>query len=76
MAAMPIFPGPSKAVPRPLAQAVGLTGEECDQLLHAAPMHDIGKIGIPDRVLLKPGKLDEGEWEIMKTHTVIGAGNG
>mgnify|MGYP006442185881 FL=1 len=36
-------------------------------------MHDIGKIGIPDKVLLKPGKLDHDEWEIMKTHTTMGA---
>lgn len=56
-----------------LAAEAGLTEAECDLLLHAAPMHDIGKIGIPDRVLLKPGKLDHEEWEIMKSHTVIGA---
>jgi putative two-component system response regulator len=36
-------------------------------------MHDVGKLGIPDRILLKPGKLDADEWEIMKQHTVIGA---
>jgi putative two-component system response regulator len=36
-------------------------------------MHDVGKIGIPDRVLLKPGRLDHDEWEIMETHTTIGA---
>lgn len=39
----------------------------------ASPMHDIGKMGIPDQVLLKPGRLNEEEWEIMKQHTVIGA---
>ena len=39
----------------------------------AAPLHDIGKVGIPDRILLKPGKLDADEWEIMKTHTVLGS---
>ena len=39
----------------------------------AAPMHDVGKIGIPDDVLLKPGKLDANEWELMKSHPIIGA---
>jgi len=40
--------------------------------LHAAPMHDIGKIGISDLILLKPGKLDATEWEVMKSHVQIG----
>lgn len=56
-----------------LAQAVGLSNEQCDLILNSSPMHDIGKLGIPDSVLLKPGKLDADEWEIMKTHTQIGA---
>ena len=56
-----------------LGQASGMSEEECDILFHATPMHDVGKIGIPDRVLLKPGKLDADEWKIMKQHTVIGA---
>jgi len=56
-----------------LAKAMGLPEEEVDLVLTASPMHDIGKIGIPDAILLKPGKLDAGEWEIMKTHTNIGA---
>ena len=48
--------------------------EECVKLLYqAAPLHDIGKVGIPDAILQKPGKLDDGEYEIMKTHTTIGA---
>ena len=50
----------------------GLLQEEQILLLNASPMHDVGKIGIPDRILLKPGKLDAEEWEIMKTHTTIG----
>jgi putative two-component system response regulator len=45
---------------------------EIEAILYAAPMHDIGKIGIPDRILLKPGKLDPDEWEIMKQHSQIG----
>ena len=44
-----------------------------DTLYQAAPLHDIGKVGIPDAILLKPGKLTEDEFEIMKTHTTIGA---
>ena len=56
-----------------LGQAIGLDGEQVDLLLNASPMHDIGKIGIPDAILLKPGKLTATEWEIMKTHTLIGA---
>src|SRR5206468_887188 len=42
-------------------------------LRYASPMHDIGKLGIPDRILQKPDKLTPEEWEIMKQHTVIGA---
>ena len=57
---------------RIIALAAGMSNEEADLLLQASPMHDVGKIGIPDRILLKPGKLDAEEWEIMKTHTTIG----
>jgi putative two-component system response regulator len=56
-----------------LAIAAGLSDEQANNILLAAPMHDIGKIGIPDNILLKPGKLDPEEWEIMKTHVTIGA---
>lgn len=56
-----------------LGSAIGLAAEECETLLHASPLHDVGKIGIPDRILLKPGRLDPDEWEVMKTHTTIGA---
>jgi putative two-component system response regulator len=45
----------------------------CDRLFHASPLHDIGKVGIPDTVLLKPGRLTKEEFEVMKTHTSIGA---
>ena len=56
-----------------LAKAAGMSNQECELILNASPMHDIGKLGIPDSVLLKPGKLDHEEWEVMKTHVVIGA---
>ncbi|MCK5672843.1 MAG: two-component system response regulator [Spirochaetales bacterium] len=55
-------------VSRIIAEGFGLNNTECELILNASPMHDIGKIGIPDSVLLKPGKLDPEEWEIMKTH--------
>ena len=55
-----------------LAQAAGLPDDETAVLMHAAPMHDIGKIATPDAVLLKPGKLDADEWEIMKQHPSVG----
>ena len=48
------------------------TDETIDYIFSFAPLHDIGKIAIPDEVLLKPGKLDEKEWEMMKTHTLRG----
>ena len=58
---------------RILGLAAGMTESEADDLLHAAPMHDVGKIGIPDRILQKPGPLDPDEWKIMQSHAVIGA---
>ena len=58
---------------RKIAEALGQFDEqECEDLEYAAPMHDIGKIGIPDGILLKPDRLNPHEWEIMKTHTLIG----
>ena len=56
-----------------LGRAAGLSEEECQLLQQAMPMHDIGKIGIPDDILLKPAGLTNEEWEVMKRHTVIGA---
>ena len=56
-----------------LAQGHGLNDHECHLIRHASPMHDIGKIGIPDQILLKAGKLSAKEWSIMKTHADIGA---
>lgn len=55
-----------------IAQELGLDSRYCGMLLLAAPMHDIGKVGIPDRILLKPGKLDAVERGIMQTHARIG----
>lgn len=55
-----------------LAMLVGMSEEDCEILQFASPLHDVGKIGIPDRILLKPGKLDETEFAIMKQHTTIG----
>jgi two-component system response regulator RpfG len=57
---------------RLIAEALGLAAQECDCIELAAPMHDIGKIGIPDQILLKPGRLTADEMEIMKTHSRIG----
>jgi putative two-component system response regulator len=56
-----------------LATTLGLPEREVQLILNASPMHDVGKIGIPDAILLKPGKLDPVEWEIMKEHSKIGA---
>ncbi|MEW5771325.1 MAG: HD domain-containing phosphohydrolase [Pseudomonadota bacterium] len=55
-----------------MARAIGWSDDDCDLLLNASPMHDIGKIGIPDAILLKPGRFEPHEWEIMKTHASIG----
>ncbi|WP_417672012.1 DUF3369 domain-containing protein [Roseibium sp.] len=55
-----------------LALGYGMDAEEAEILKFASPLHDIGKIGIPDAILNKPGKLDEGEWEIMKSHAMLG----
>ena len=55
-----------------LALAAGMDEAEAEMLLNASPMHDIGKIGIPDYVLMKPGKLEPDEWKIMQTHVDIG----
>lgn len=62
------------AYSRLLAETIGWGSEHSRLLELAAPMHDTGKIGIPDSVLKKPGKLDAQEWKIMKEHTTIGHG--
>jgi two-component system response regulator RpfG len=57
---------------RLIASGIGLDRDEAETIELAAPLHDIGKIGIPDQILLKPSKLDETEWEVMRRHPVIG----
>jgi putative two-component system response regulator len=56
-----------------VARRMGLDENTTETILYAAPMHDLGKIGIPDQILMKPAKLAPAEWKIMKMHTVIGA---
>lgn len=56
-----------------IAKKIGFTDNEAEQLMYASMMHDIGKIGIPDQVLLKPGKLTPEEFDVIKTHPQIGA---
>lgn len=55
-----------------LAACIGWDAAQCDLMLNASPMHDIGKIGIPDAILLKPGKFEADEWAVMQTHASIG----
>jgi len=55
-----------------LAELLQLSHNECDVIFAASSMHDVGKIAIPDKILLKPAKLTEEEWVIMKTHSEIG----
>jgi len=59
---------------RLLAEAAGLSTDRVDLLFKASPMHDIGKLGIPDAILKKPGKLTEEEFAVMQKHPAIGAG--
>jgi two-component system, response regulator RpfG len=57
---------------RLIANALALDRDEAETVELAAPLHDIGKIGIPDQILLKPAKLDAAEWQVMRRHPVIG----
>ncbi len=57
---------------RLIAEGIGLNQARCSLIEMAAPMHDIGKIGIPDQILLKPGRLTADEFEVMKNHPMIG----
>jgi HD-GYP domain-containing protein (c-di-GMP phosphodiesterase class II) len=56
-----------------LALEVGMSPADAEQLRLASALHDVGKVGIPDEILTKPGPLTEEEWDLMKTHTTIGA---
>jgi response regulator RpfG family c-di-GMP phosphodiesterase len=56
-----------------LGQRLGLTDVALTHIRHAAPLHDVGKIAIPDRILLKPGRLSQAEFEVVKTHAEAGA---
>ena len=56
-----------------IAEKLCLPARDVQNIFYAAPMHDVGKIGIPDSILMKPGKLTAEEFEIIKTHTTIGA---
>jgi two-component system, cell cycle response regulator len=60
------------ALARDVARLVGLGAEELEQICHAAELHDIGKVAIPDAILAKPGPLNDEEWAFMRRHTVIG----
>ena len=55
-----------------VARRLRLVGEEIDEVARAADLHDIGKVGIPDAILEKPGALDRGEWELVRQHTLFG----
>jgi putative two-component system response regulator len=57
---------------RRIAALTGASPDHCEQVRLASVMHDLGKIGIPDAILLKPGPLTEEEWRIMRTHTEVG----
>jgi len=55
-----------------VARRLGINDSTIEAILYAAPMHDVGKIGIPDQILTKPGRLDPVEWNIMKEHSILG----
>ncbi|MEO0318196.1 MAG: hypothetical protein RL404_1873 [Pseudomonadota bacterium] len=56
-----------------MSEHLGMDKHFCDQIFYASAMHDVGKIGIPDAVLLKPGAFDAAEWAMMKTHCTLGS---
>jgi HD-GYP domain-containing protein (c-di-GMP phosphodiesterase class II) len=62
----------SRMIAKGLVEPLDLTDEFVEAVYLYAPLHDVGKIGIPDRILLKPGRLDADEWKIMQSHTTMG----
>jgi HD-GYP domain-containing protein (c-di-GMP phosphodiesterase class II) len=62
----------SRVIAKGLVEPLDLTDEFVEAVFLYAPLHDVGKIGIPDRILLKPGRLDDDEWVIMQSHTTKG----
>jgi HD-GYP domain-containing protein (c-di-GMP phosphodiesterase class II) len=55
-----------------VARSLGLRGDELDELVRAARLHDLGKVAVPDEILRKPGPLDEREWAFVRQHTLVG----
>ena len=55
-----------------VARRLGVRGEGLDEVMRAAELHDVGKVGIPDAILDKPGPLNGAEWEFMRQHTILG----
>jgi HD-GYP domain-containing protein (c-di-GMP phosphodiesterase class II) len=55
-----------------VGRRLGMNAEQLDELARAAELHDIGKVGIPDAILDKPGQLDEREWAFIRQHTILG----
>jgi HD-GYP domain-containing protein (c-di-GMP phosphodiesterase class II) len=55
-----------------VARRFGMSSEQLDEVARAAELHDVGKVGIPDAILDKPGRLDADEWEFMRQHTILG----
>jgi HD-GYP domain-containing protein (c-di-GMP phosphodiesterase class II) len=55
-----------------VARRLNINAEQIDELARAADLHDIGKVGIPDAILTKPGQLDAQEWELVRQHTILG----
>ena len=62
----------SRELAEATARRLGLTSEEAERVRHAAELHDVGKVAIPDAILTKPGPLDAHEWEFIRRHTLIG----